>query len=133
MKVKVVQIVWHSKEPVFSVDFHPSGLLASGGGDKDIKVCVINAARRNKHATSINPANNISSTSAILATVLGGEPSRSYLYLHQPRSFYGLTSCTCCCHLTKRHIPRTTIALQCRSMCGVTLCRSAKTTMAIPT
>jgi hypothetical protein len=52
MKVKVIQIVWHSKEPVFSVDFHPSGLLASGGGDKDIKVCVINGARSDEHAAS---------------------------------------------------------------------------------
>jgi hypothetical protein len=38
MKVKVVQIVWHSKEPIFSVDFHRSGLLATGGADKDVKV-----------------------------------------------------------------------------------------------
>lgn len=37
MKVKVVQIVWHNKEPVFSVDFHPSGLLATGGADGEIK------------------------------------------------------------------------------------------------
>ena len=26
------------EEPVFSIDFHPSGLLATGGGDKDVKV-----------------------------------------------------------------------------------------------
>ncbi len=31
-------VVWHEKAPVFSVDFHTSGLLATGGGDKDIKV-----------------------------------------------------------------------------------------------
>jgi chromatin assembly factor 1 subunit B len=38
MKAKVVQIVWHGKEPIFSVDFHRSGLLATGGADKDVKV-----------------------------------------------------------------------------------------------
>ena len=38
MKVKVLQIVWHNKEPVFSVDFHPSGIFATGGADSEIKV-----------------------------------------------------------------------------------------------
>lgn len=38
MKAKTLQVVWHSKQPVFSLDFHPSGLLATGGGDKDVKV-----------------------------------------------------------------------------------------------
>lgn len=35
------EIVWHSKEPVFSADFHrrgPSWRLATGGADNDIKV-----------------------------------------------------------------------------------------------
>jgi len=38
MRHKLCQIIWHGKEPVFSVDFHRSGILASAGGDKDIKV-----------------------------------------------------------------------------------------------
>lgn len=38
MKAKTLQIVWHSKDPVFSIDFHPDGYIATGGGDKDIKV-----------------------------------------------------------------------------------------------
>lgn len=38
MKVKVLQIVWHNKEPVFSVDFHSSGVLATAGADSEIKV-----------------------------------------------------------------------------------------------
>ncbi len=38
MRAKTLQVVWHSKEPVFSVDFHPDGTLATGGADKDIKV-----------------------------------------------------------------------------------------------
>lgn len=40
MRAKTIQIVWHTKEPVFAVDFHPThtNLLATGGADKDIKV-----------------------------------------------------------------------------------------------
>ena len=38
MHAKTLQVVWHAKEPVFSVDFHPDGTLATGGGDKDVKV-----------------------------------------------------------------------------------------------
>eukprot|EP00798_Chlamydomonas_sp_ICE-L_P022059 gene22059-29124_t len=38
MKAKTLQIVWHEKEPVYSVDFHPSGILASGGADKSVKI-----------------------------------------------------------------------------------------------
>lgn len=38
MKAKTLQILWHGKDPVLSLDFHPSGLLATGGADKDIRV-----------------------------------------------------------------------------------------------
>ncbi|KAK9907533.1 hypothetical protein WJX75_005474 [Coccomyxa subellipsoidea] len=38
MRAKLLQVVWHSKEPVYSLDFHPSGLLATGGGDKEVKL-----------------------------------------------------------------------------------------------
>ena len=38
MRVKTIQIVWHEKKPIYSVDFHTSGMLATGGGDNDIKV-----------------------------------------------------------------------------------------------
>ena len=34
MKAKKINIDWHDSEPVLSLDFHPSGLLATGGGDK---------------------------------------------------------------------------------------------------
>jgi WD40 repeat protein len=43
MKAKTLQIIWHSKDPVFSIDFHPDGYLATGGGDKDIKVSILAA------------------------------------------------------------------------------------------
>lgn len=38
MRAKTLQIVWHGKEPVYSVDFHPDGTLVTGGQDKEIKV-----------------------------------------------------------------------------------------------
>ncbi|KAI7835339.1 hypothetical protein COHA_010755, partial [Chlorella ohadii] len=38
VKAKTLQVVWHSKEPVYSVDFHPNGQLATGGADKEVKV-----------------------------------------------------------------------------------------------
>ncbi len=38
MKAKILQIVWHEKEPVYSVDFHSTGILATAGADKEIKV-----------------------------------------------------------------------------------------------
>lgn len=38
MRVKTVQVMWHDEKPVYSVDFHPSGMFATGGGDKDVKV-----------------------------------------------------------------------------------------------
>ena len=40
MRAKTLQIIWHSKEPVLSLDFHPDGYLATSGADKDIKVPV---------------------------------------------------------------------------------------------
>jgi len=38
MRAKTLQIIWHEKQPVFSVDFHPNGYLATGGADREIKV-----------------------------------------------------------------------------------------------
>lgn len=37
MKSKTIQVVWHGKEPVYSLDFHPNGLLATAGADREIK------------------------------------------------------------------------------------------------
>ena len=37
MIVEKINIDRHESEPVLSLDFHPSGLLATGGGDKNIK------------------------------------------------------------------------------------------------
>ena len=51
MKVKTIQIAWHNRnggknDPILSCDFHPQlPLLATGGGDNDVKVWeVVNEA-----------------------------------------------------------------------------------------
>lgn len=38
MKAKTVQIAWHDKGPVNSVDFHPDGFFVTAGSDKDVRV-----------------------------------------------------------------------------------------------
>lgn len=44
MKLSTPEIVWHSKEPIYTADFHKNGpkwRLATGGADNDIKVGII--------------------------------------------------------------------------------------------
>lgn len=53
MRAKTLQIVWHTKEPVFSLDFHPSGVLATGGGDREVKVRLIRLLTRSKLCTML--------------------------------------------------------------------------------
>ena len=39
MKCKTIQVLWHGKDPVLSVDFNPAtGQLASCGTDREIKL-----------------------------------------------------------------------------------------------
>jgi hypothetical protein len=57
MRVKTLQIYWHNKDPVFTLDFHPhGGYLATGGADKDIKVCVIHSPRGERHLFAMTTA-----------------------------------------------------------------------------
>ena len=47
MKLATPEIVWHSKEPLLSADFHragPSWRLATGGADNDVKVKLFNTS-----------------------------------------------------------------------------------------
>jgi WD40 repeat protein len=46
MRAKTLQIVWHEKQPVFSLDFHPEGYLATGGADREIKARVYMRGQR---------------------------------------------------------------------------------------
>lgn len=39
MKVETILITWHSRDPIFSIDFHPlGGKIATGGADSCVNV-----------------------------------------------------------------------------------------------
>jgi len=40
MKAKTLQIHWHDRQPIFSIDFEPcgKGRLATAGGDENVRV-----------------------------------------------------------------------------------------------
>ncbi|ELR12515.1 chromatin assembly factor 1, subunit B, putative [Acanthamoeba castellanii str. Neff] len=44
MKVKTVLIAWHGREPVYSIDFHSSGRIATGGADNCVNIWKVAAA-----------------------------------------------------------------------------------------
>ena len=46
--VKTLQIVWHEKEPVYSVDFHPDGTLVTAGADQEIKLWEVRPVSRSR-------------------------------------------------------------------------------------
>ncbi|KAL2621233.1 hypothetical protein R1flu_001438 [Riccia fluitans] len=49
MKGGTIQISWHGSDPVLSADFHPtSGLLATGGADRDIKLWSLHHEEKSK-------------------------------------------------------------------------------------
>ncbi|KAK3252900.1 3-oxoacyl-[acyl-carrier-protein] synthase [Cymbomonas tetramitiformis] len=63
MKTKTLQILWHGKEPVYSLDFHASGVLATAGGDKEIKLWEVflgeNGVPAVKHLESLTAHNRV--------------------------------------------------------------------------
>jgi len=40
MKAKTLQIHWHDRQPIFSIDFEPcgKGRLATAGGDENVRI-----------------------------------------------------------------------------------------------
>lgn len=40
MRGGVLNFQWHEQKPVYSLSFHPAGLLATAGGDKVVNVSV---------------------------------------------------------------------------------------------
>ncbi len=38
MRATTLEVVWHDKQPVLSVDFHPDGTLATAGADREIRL-----------------------------------------------------------------------------------------------
>lgn len=68
MRVKTLQVVWHNQKPIYSVDFHPSGVLATGGGDKDVKVCTV-------YDMLVTLPANAAATSVLCPAVVEGQHS----------------------------------------------------------
>lgn len=61
MRGGTVQINWHDVKPVLTLDFHPqSGLLATGGADKDIKLWKINSGEVQKEIPTASYQNSLS-------------------------------------------------------------------------
>ena len=64
MRVKTLQVVWHEREPVCSLDFSKSGVLATGGADKSIKVVLTRFSREihlNHNTARFQPLDTTSS------------------------------------------------------------------------
>lgn len=46
-------IFWHEREPVLSIDVHPSGFIATAGADKKVRVSTVRAPRMPVYACSL--------------------------------------------------------------------------------
>ena len=47
--VKTLEILWHNKEPVLSIDFHPSmQKMATCGGDKTVKLWKLDSNKKDE-------------------------------------------------------------------------------------
>lgn len=53
MKVDTPMIFWHEREPVLSIDVHPSGFIATAGADKKVRVSTVRAPRMPVYACSL--------------------------------------------------------------------------------
>uniref|UniRef100_A0A5B6ZBT3 CAF-1 p60 homolog n=1 Tax=Davidia involucrata TaxID=16924 RepID=A0A5B6ZBT3_DAVIN len=61
MKGGTVQINWHDTKPVLTLDFHPpSGILATGGADYDIKLWLIDSGEVQGKVPSASYQNSLS-------------------------------------------------------------------------
>ncbi|CAM6091150.1 unnamed protein product [Calypogeia fissa] len=61
MKGGTVQILWHGSDPILSVDFHlPTGLLATAGADRDIKLWSLHRTEKSKAIPSATFKANLS-------------------------------------------------------------------------
>jgi hypothetical protein len=54
MKAQAIQIVWHGKKPVFSIDADASGRIATGGADNDVKLWTFDGERVRRLNSSSN-------------------------------------------------------------------------------
>ena len=66
MRVKTLQILWHDKQPVFSVDFSPtSNELATCGADKEIRLWKVVDRERDAVSSGATPGAGRSKTSEV--------------------------------------------------------------------
>lgn len=84
MRTKVLQILWHSKDPVFSLDFHPNGLLVTAGQDKEIMVR--SPARPHLHAISASSSECIGLGCAVLCSYCWYRCANRLALLYRVRS-----------------------------------------------
>ncbi|CAN6458484.1 unnamed protein product [Victoria cruziana] len=79
MKGGTIQITWHDGKPVLTLEFHsPTGLLATGGADHDIKLWVISQGDASKKAPSACYQNSLSYHSSAV-NILRFSPSGEQL------------------------------------------------------
>ncbi|CAA7404535.1 unnamed protein product [Spirodela intermedia] len=77
MKGGTLQINWHDTKPVLTLDFHPpSGLLATGGNDHDIKLWAVMVVKESKKGPTTTYKNSLSYHSSAV-NVLRFSPSVS--------------------------------------------------------
>ncbi|CAA6667724.1 unnamed protein product [Spirodela intermedia] len=79
MKGGTLQINWHDTKPVLTLDFHPpSGLLATGGNDHDIKLWAVMVVKESKKGPTTTYKNSLSYHSSAV-NVLRFSPSGEHL------------------------------------------------------
>ncbi|KAG5529097.1 hypothetical protein RHGRI_029685 [Rhododendron griersonianum] len=60
MRGGTVQINWHDTKPVLTLDFHPpSGILATGGADFDIKLWLVTSGEVQKKTPTASYQNSL--------------------------------------------------------------------------
>ncbi|CAL9164970.1 unnamed protein product, partial [Musa hybrid cultivar] len=79
MRGGTVQVIWHDTQPVLTLDFHsPTGLLATGGADHDIKLWLIRSDESQRSHPTVLYQNSLSYHSSGV-NILRFSPSGDHL------------------------------------------------------
>ncbi|URE22400.1 Chromatin assembly factor 1 subunit [Musa troglodytarum] len=79
MRGGTVQVIWHDTQPVLTLDFHsPTGLLATGGADHDIKLWLIRSDESQRSDPTVLYQNSLSYHSSGV-NILRFSPSGDHL------------------------------------------------------